>query len=65
MSVPNPDSPVRSTVKDELEVAMAAASAPMIGSELGIYGGLGTALRLGAGSAAATGASYVGGKAGD
>lgn len=65
MSVPNPNSPIRSTVKDELGVAMTAATVPIIGSEIGIYGGLGTALRLSAGSAAAAGASYAGGKAGD
>ena len=65
MSVPNLDSPVRSTVKDELGVAMAAASVPMLGSEIGIYGGLGAGLRFAAGSAAAAGASYAGGKAGD
>jgi hypothetical protein len=44
---------------------MTAASIPMIGSELGIYGGLGAGLRFGAGSAAAAGTSYIGGKAGD
>lgn len=65
MSVPNPNSPIRSTVKDELGMAMTAATVPIIGSEIGIYGGLGTALRLSAGSAAAAGASYAGGKAGD
>lgn len=65
MAVPNPDNPVRSTVKDELGVAMAAASTPMIGAELGIYGPVYGGLRLAAGSAAAAGASHVAGKAGD
>lgn len=65
MTAPNPNSPVKSTVKDELGIAMAAATAPMIGSEIGLYGGLGTGLRFGAGSTAAAGASYAGGKAGD
>ena len=65
MAVPNPNSPVRSTVKDELGVAMAAASTPMIGAELGIYGPVYGGLRLAAGSAAATGAYHVAGKAGD
>lgn len=56
---------VKSTVGKELGYTMGLLTAPALLSELGTYGLIGGGLRLSAGSAAAAGASYVGGKAGD
>lgn len=56
---------VKSTVGKELGYTMGLLTAPALLSEFGTYGLIGGGLRLGAGSAAAAGASYAGGKAGD
>lgn len=55
---------VKSTVGKELGYTMGLLTAPALLSELGTYGLIGGGLRLTAGSAAAAGASYVGGKQG-
>jgi len=56
---------VESTVGRELGYAMGLLTSPMILGELGTYGPAVGGLRLAAGSAGATGGSYITGKVGD
>ena len=56
---------VESTVGNELGYATGLLTTPMLLGEIGTYGPLVGALRLGTGSAGAAGGSYVAGKAGD
>ena len=56
---------VKSTVGKEMGYTLGLVTAPALLGELGTFGPVYGALRLGAGTAAAAGASKVTGKAGD